>query len=249
MGKHTRYADSKNPTIQAILSEMYRFASPADAQKQLDMLRGEFICASRQPVDTENPSLLLWIRGFGLSKDDGAHGVVGHFAQVSIHPIDSAFTLSASHVPVDYRQHPVRGQVDRGNPNWGHPILRAIRKDKRYGAIEDAQKELAALHQAFPKVSIPNPGKLYIMIYCPNRPPKQRLVKHILEIEATSDGQFHITCRENTHKPSAKPKTPAITKGRETAVSTEAQGRFTAKITAARLKKPAKSPRTDQKSD
>ena len=87
------------------------------------------------------------------------------------------------------------------------------------------------------------------MIYCPNRPPKQRLVKHILEIEATSDGRYHITCRENTHKPSAKPKTPALAQAQENPSASEPKGRFTAKITAARLKKPAKSPRTDQKND
>ena len=155
MGKNKRYADSKNPTIQAILSEMYRFASLADAQKQLDMLRSEFICASRQPVDSANPSLLLWIRGFALSGDDASRGVVGHFAQVSIRPAEGAFTLTASHVAVDYREHPVRTQVSRDNPNWGHPILRGIRKDKHYGAIEDAQKSWHCCTRPFPRYRSP----------------------------------------------------------------------------------------------
>lgn len=244
MSESKRYANISNPTIQAVISGMYRFATAQEAIEQLQTLRRHFIIAKKQINNPEHPSLILWIKGFGLEAGDEKHGVIGHFAIVTFQKNDGRYTLFANKMSVDYREHPQRTQVSRNNPNWGHPILRAVRKGKTYATIEAAQAELTALHETFPKVSIPNPAKLFIMIYCSDRPAKERMVKHVLEIQTNPQGQYVISCRENTSKPKQKPKTPQADAA--PAQANAPQGSFTAKIALARTKK-GKTPLLGQK--
>jgi hypothetical protein len=248
MSESKRYATANNPTIQAVLSGMYRFASPQEAADQLQTLQRHFIVAKKQINNPEHPSLILWIKVFGLEAGDEKYGVLGHFAVVTYQKNDGRYALVANKMAVDYREHPQRAQVSRNNPNWGHPILRAVRKGKTYASIEAAQAELTTLHETFPKVSIPNPAKLFIMIYCSDRPAKERMVKHVLEIETNPQGQYVISCRENAHKPKAKTKGAATTApaSEETAAP---QGSFTAKIALARTKKGKKPLFGAKKSD
>jgi len=227
--KKMRYATIDNPTIQAVVHALYRFESRAEALAQLEALERHFI-VSRKQLAGGQPSLHLWIKGYGLAEGDGARGVIGHFAVIGCKQQEGRWTLYATKLETPAETHPQRAQVKRDNPNWGHPVLRAVRKNKAYPSPEAAQSELDVLHRAFPRVSIPNPGKLYIMIYCASRPAKQRMVKHVLEIKALPDGGYTIDCKENTHRP-ALPKP-----SREAAP----QGYFTAKVALRRSRRPKK---------
>lgn len=234
MPKQKRYATIDNPTISAVVHELYRFKTAQEALDLLGTLKVHFIIAKTQIENPKHPSVILWIKGFGVEEADKAKGVIGNYAVIAVKEIKGKFALAATKMQGDVKDHPQRAQVKRDNPNWGHPVLRAVRKKKTYPTFEAAQAELSLLHEHFPKVSIPNPGKLYIMIYCADRPAKQRMVKHTLEIETTPEGQYFIDINENTYTP--KPKVPAaLAPAGETP-----QGAFTARIALKRNKKARK---------
>jgi hypothetical protein len=213
---------------------MYRFGSESEARQQLEILKRHFIPSRQQIINDDSPSLHLWIKGYEVTEEDNAQGIIGHFAVISYRQVEGSYTLHAIRIPTDAKLHPQRGQVARDNPNWGHPVMRAIRKGKTYPSVESAQEELGLLHRQFPKVSIPNPGKLYIMIYCSSRPAKQRMVKHVLEIKPLEDGNYLIYCKEN--KPKNKVKPP-----KRTDAATPAAGYFTAKVKLSRRRRQKSS--------
>jgi hypothetical protein len=230
-----RYASIRNPTISAITHALYRFASAKEAAERIGMLRNHFIIAKQQIDNPAHPSVILWIKGYGLMPEDAAKGIVGHFAVVSYKENGGKFTLYATKMEADVREHPQRGQVKRDNPNWGHPVLRSARKGRTYPTLEEAEAELALLHEHYPKVSIPNPGKLFIMIYCSDRPAKERMVKHVLEIKANEEGAYYIEVQENAAKNLRKRGKP-----QPKAESLSPQGYFTAKVALKRKNRPKK---------
>jgi hypothetical protein len=203
-----RYATANNPSIAAVLNELFRFPEKQDAELQLAQLAQHFIHSRQQIRNEDHPSIHLWIKGYAVSDEDAKQGVIGHFAVVSYKQIEGRYTLYATKVPTEAKLHPQRAQIGRDNPNWGHPVLRAVRKKKNYATLEEAEAELALLHAQFPRVSIPNPNKLYIMIYCANRPAKERMVKQVLEIKVAQEGGYYIECKENIRTSSSKTAKP-----------------------------------------
>jgi len=237
-----RYASINHPTIAAVVHEMYRFTNEEDARACLEMLRQHFIPSKQQIPNASHPSLHLWIKGYAVSEDDKAQGGIGHFAVITYREMTGKWQLYATKLDTPIKLHPQRAQVKRDNPNWGHPVMRAIRKGKVYPTMEAAQAELNLLHEQFPRVSIPNPGKLYIMIYCADRLAKERMVKHVLKIELNQDAKYLIECKENIPKikrsEGKSPKTPPpIAPGPEPVAP---QGMFTAKVALRRARKGKK---------
>lgn len=230
-----RYANINNPTISAIVHALYRFGSAGEAADILRVLKENFIVAKKQIENPAHPSVILWIKGYEVTPQDKEKGVIGHFAVVTCKEAGGKFTLTATKMEADAREHPQRAQVRRGNPNWGHPVLRSARKGKSYATLEEAQAELALLHEQYPKVSIPNPDRLYIMIYCADRPPRERMVKHTLQIVARPDGRYAIDIKENPKKQLVA--TPAIAPAAE-----PPKGYFTAKLAIRRKPRAKKTP-------
>jgi hypothetical protein len=242
-----RYATVNHPTVNAIVHKLYRLPSEAAARERLELIRSHFVISARQLHNDAHPSVHLWIKGFDVTPEQKAKGVIGNFAVISYQkseePSGVKWILSATKLETPADVHPQRAQVKRDNPNWGHPVLRSIRKGKHYKTLEEAQSELNLLHEHFPKVSIPNLGKLFIMIYCSNKPPKERMVKHVLKIQLQPDATYIIECKENI-KPKVKkapvkapPKTPGMLKE----VAAEPAGYFTAKVALGRHVKGKKA--------
>lgn len=224
-----RYAYLKHPVISAIVHEMYRFNSVQEAAEQLAQVAKQFVIPKKQPAQTE-PSLTLWIRGYGLTGGDAKQGVVGHFASIGIKEIDGRFALFAAKLDVPARQHPQRAQVRRASPNWGHPVLRAVRKEKTFASRDEALAALAQLHQDFPTVSTPTPDAVHILIYCADRPANMRMVKFKLSVKFNEDaGNFTLVCKERARKPRL-----VLPHQKVAAVS---RGKFTAKVAQLRRKK------------
>lgn len=245
-----KYATIKNPTIEAILGEHFRFANKEQAQGRLEALREVFI-TSKLPADVDtNPlELKLWIRGYGLSAESREQGYIGNYARIEVKPLDKGkWTLTPVLLNIDKRFHPQRRQTPKRHPNWGHPIMRDIQKGRVHKTIESAQSELMRLHEAFPEVSIPLTNKMYIMIYQKveqeGQPP---IRKWVLEIKPTPDGLgFFITHEPNTYqagsprrqeseadsqKPAAAPRAAPEKK--------EAVGKFTSQVLLKKSRKKA----------
>ncbi len=247
-----KYATIKNPTIEAIIGEHFRFSSPEQAQARLDALREVFI-VSKLPDDVDpNPlELKLWIRGYGLSAESREQGYIGNYARFEVKRADKGkWTIAPVLLNVDKRYHPQRRQTPKRHPNWGHPIMRDIQKGRVHKTIESAQNELRRLHEAFPEVSIPLTNKMYIMVYQKveeeGQPP---IRKWVLELKATDKGDgFIITYAPNTYQADTKKKIEATQQATADAAakpaapkSGEAIGHFTSQVLLKKSRKKAPS--------
>lgn len=203
------YATHKHPLIEAIIHELYRFHSQAQAFERMQSLRLIFTVAKQQINNPNAPSLILWIKGYGISPEDKKNGVMGNFAVISIKHLDGGiFTLTMFKMEVDLKFHPMRRVVKAAHPNWGHPILRRIQKEELLEDVEDARKLLQALNKAYPQSSILCTNKLYIIIFSrENADTKTPTHKYVLEIKAQAEGGFRIHFEKNNYKaPKKLPK-------------------------------------------
>ncbi len=247
MAPKKKYASIKNPTIEAILGETFRFANPDQAQTRLEALRETFI-TSRLPedIDPDPKELKLWIRGYGLSSNMREKGYIGNYARFEVKRAEKGkWTLSPVLLSIDKKYHPQRRQPPRRHPNWGHPIMRDIKKDRVHTEVETAQNELARLHELFPEVSIPLTNKMYIMIYQKTDDGEPPIKKWVLEIKATEDGSgFFIDSYPNTYQADARERASQASVKEKEPVKKEAVGKFTS---AALLKKSRKTAPVIQK--
>lgn len=241
MAPKKKYASIKNPTIEAILAENFRFASPDQAKARLEALRDTFI-TSRLPedVDPDPKELKLWIRGYGLSGPMREKGYIGNYARFELKRAEKGkWTITPILLSIDKKYHPQRRQPPRRHPNWGHPIMRDIKKTRVHQQVETAQNELVRLHELFPEVSIPLTNKMYIMVYQKTDDGQPPIKKWVLEIKATEDGSgFYIDNYPNTYQADAREKAAAANVETEVAPQKEAVGKFTS---AALLKKSRKT--------
>lgn len=241
-----KYASVKNPTIEAVISENFRFTNPKQAQARLDALRETFI-VSRLPEDIDpNPKeLKMWIRGYGLSSSMREKGYIGNYARLEVRRAEQGkWTIGPVLLSIDKKYHPQRRQPPRRHPNWGHPIMRDIKKERVHYQVETAQEELRRLHEMFPEVSIPLTNKMYIMVYQKTEDGEPPIKKWVLEIKATEDGSgFYIDHYENTYKADARKKiATAEAKEKETAGAAESSGpmgKFTSQVMLKKSRKNA----------
>lgn len=238
-----KYATIKNPTIEAIIGENFRFASAEQAQARLEALRETFITSKLPPDVDSNPlELKLWIRGYGLSSESREQGYIGNYARFEVKRVDKGkWTIAPVLLNIDKRYHPQRRQTPKRHPNWGHPIMRDIQKKRVHKTIETAQNELRRLHEAFPEVSIPLTNKMYIMVYQKvEKEGDAPIRKWVLEIKPTADGTgFYIDFFPNTYQGDARKKAAEASQaaaGEATGIApppapaNEAIGKFTSQV-------------------
>ncbi len=241
------YASVKSPTIEAVTSGFFRFANEAQALARLEAIRDTFII-SRLPEGEEAPppdALRLWIRGFNVTPEEKEQGYTGNYALIRVRNTnDTKYTLVANKLPTDKKYHPQRKRTKSRHPNWGHPILRAIKKKKIYSSLEETQAEILRLHEEYPEVSIPCTGKMYIMIYQKTKKGDSPIKKWVLEVKAADEGGFYFNYSLNTYS-APKDKRAAnkkqAVKDDTAAVQNQPDGYFTSmvQLKRARRKKPS----------
>lgn len=129
------------PVFGAIVEELFRFANKQQAHKQITALKQHFILAKDQEENQNPPSVKLWIKGFALTEDEIAKGYTGNFAMIRYRPTEEGnkFTLYAEKIPAPVSQHPQRKRKKQPHPDWGHYILRRIKKGETFQDIEEAR--------------------------------------------------------------------------------------------------------------
>lgn len=185
--KRKRLATVTHPSVTAALDGLYRYESEGKAKEQLATLKKFFTISREQPE--EQGALRLWIKGYGLSKEERKEGFRGHFAIVRIAQEGKKWTLKGEKDPQPLAKHPERVRPKRSHPDWGHPLLREIEKQKEYETAEEAATILMALHEAFPQASIPGHGKLYLMVYERGRNPEVPVQKYVFKAVPRVEGQ------------------------------------------------------------
>ena len=232
--KSPKYATAKHPTIEALVHGLYRYKDRAQALARFQSIAEHFVLSKEQPETTaENPACIFWIKGFGVTDDEVEKGFTGHFAQMEISTLSNGqFSLTAMKIDRPLTSHPQRKRPTSKHPNWGHPIMRAIKKGKIYTTIEAAQAELDQLHLEYPEVSIPGPAKLYIIIYEKREGIARPTHKIAIEIKTDDTGKFLLVARDNekASKPASKRPPSAAVVEDSTGISDAKPGVFAAKV-------------------
>lgn len=232
------YANAKNVVLSAIIDNLYSFKSKEDALEVMDSVREKFVLSKASP-ENERESLIIWIKDFEVSAEE--KNFTGNFASIFVEQKkDKKWTLKAQKVPTELKHHPQRKYEKAQHPNWGHPLLRQIKKKRVYEVVEPLQNMLQTLQEDFPKTSVPAAGKLYIMIYekAQDKPKGGAVNRYVLEIKAGEDGVgFYIDSYPNE---APVKKAGAKKEGREEEKT--AQGKFTTMVELGRAKKRPKKP-------
>lgn len=241
-GSKKRIATAKHPTIEAVLNGMFRFEKAEQAIQRMSAIREFFVISKEQP--DHEPAIRMWIKGFSLTEDEQKEGYIGNFAIIRPRKVgDGKYTLYAEKDTIPLKLHPQKLRPKRKHPDWGHPILRSIRKKTMFPSVEEAQALLLKMHEEYPEISIPVTGKLYIIIYTrTHKPPVQ---KFVLEIMVGDKGGFYIDCRENTYESTQKAIAAAEkgeTKPADPAFEGAAPGYFASMVELKRSKKKRASP-------
>lgn len=241
--KKRRIAAADLPVMEATIKQLFRFSTLEQAHNRLAQISAEFEIAGTQESE-EGTELKLWIKGFSITDEELKNGALGNYALIRPRKVaEGHFILLAEKLEVEITKHPQRARPQQKHPNWGHPVLRSVKKKKTYDTIEAAQAEIELLHREYPEASIPGIGKLFLMIYEKpgggvKGPPIQ---KYVLEIKSDAQGKFYLASRSNTYKKKAAPKGVAAnytTPNAKRPLGEDAvQGRFTSMIQVKRARK------------
>lgn len=201
-----KYATIKHPSVEALVHGRYRYKDKKQALARFKTITDYFVLSKEQPQSTkDNPVSVFWIKGFAVEEKETNAGFIGHFARMEIKTLESGlFTLTASKVERALTAHPQKIRPTSKHPNWGHPVMRAVKRGKHYATIEAAQSELDMLHLEFPEVSIPGQGKIYIIIYEKREGIKQPTHKIAVEITVRPEGGFILVAHDNEKKAASK---------------------------------------------
>ncbi|MEU2390426.1 hypothetical protein [Streptomyces sp. NPDC007369] len=214
------YATVDNPSIQAIVQGTYLYSTRTQAADHLRAITTTFTqCTKLQALEEDPDVRTFWITGFALTPEDEARGARGNYARVWTERLDTGWTLRAERIVTDIGpavppRPPHDPKAPRYAPDWGHPVLRRVRRNDHtpprqpYPSWGAAQRDLDILRSEFPTVAIPIRGRLFIMIWEKWRRAQGRspVVKHVLTIEAC-EGGYVISTRDK--EPTAAASSPA----------------------------------------
>jgi len=230
-----RFASLDQPVIEAATQGLFRCSTLEQASEWLERITQQFIISKQQPEerDESTPSIVLWIKNYERTPDEESQGFLGNYALMQCTPTDDGkYTIMAEKLETELKYHPQRKRQIHRHPNWGHPILRKIKKGRVYPSAEDVQADLQKLHEEYPDTTIPCTQKLYLMIYGKAEPGKSPVRKYVFNTKVHEDGGYCVEYEENMYT------TPAPTAADKADVSADVpSGYFTSMVELRRTKK------------
>ena len=226
-------ANVKSPIIDAVIHQRYTFSKKDDALKKIEYISGRFVQSTLAESVAEGCTV-LWIRDYQLSESEVSSGCIGNYAVLYPDKTpDGKYTVAARKLEIEPAKHPQRKRTKSKHPDWGYWVLRRIKKNWRYGSIDEAYNDLMQLAEDFPEVSIPGQNKLYTIVYRKTEDESLPLFRIVLEVEALPEGGFTISCKENTFKRDKQQER----KEEDEKAEPEQMGRFTSMVTVKRNKR------------
>ncbi len=229
-----RYANAANKHIAAAIDRLYKFESEAEAAQKLETIKKIFTTSNQTIDDTPKPCTVLWIKDYEVMPEEEKQGFMGNYAFVTIEEMaNGIFTLSTTKLETELKYHPRQKRYnDEAMPNWGHPILRSVKKQKIYSTLEAVSAEFDQLHSEYPQTTVPSRQKLYVMIYSRADDPKKPVKRYVFEIKNAQGGGFTIDYAENEYDAKSDKKALKPTQSEE-----PPQGHFTSLLDLRRKKK------------
>ena len=237
-----RYANALAMHFAAAINGLYRFEREKSAHAKLEAITLGCVLTKDQPEE----GVALWIRDFALTQAQEEAGYLGNFAVIRVVRMadeDGYYTLDVTAVDKELRYHPLRKRIAQRSPNWGHPLLRAVKAAKQYGTLEEVEALLQQLHLEYPETTVPAANKLYLMIFSREETPEKPLQKYVLEIENLQGGGFTIVARKNEYK--AKPKVKRVGDVSTPGISATPTGHFASMVALKRKRKPVHKPKSE----
>jgi hypothetical protein len=235
-------AGLSDPTFEAIVGGLFRFASESQAVSLLQRLSKNFqIHDEQEPITAgECPTLTMWIHDFSVTEEEREKGFTGHFARLIVQKLEGGkFTIVAEKLKLPLAKHPMKRLPKRRNPNYGHHLVRGATRGKVYETIEELRSQLLQMHEESPETTIPGQDKIYFMLYSRKTTPPLKKVKLKIAAVATGGYKLELTDYVKSHGSSD----PAVQKP-----ESETVGKFSSMVklqrkkrTAIRKKKPATS--------
>ncbi|MDX1974399.1 MAG: hypothetical protein SFT92_01860 [Rickettsiales bacterium] len=240
-----KYATANHPSIHAVVKSLYRFANKQQALERMESLKDHFVTSKHMAQGQPDETLIIWIRGFELKPTEADAGYKGHYALIAPREIENErYTLTATKLESELNYHPQKARPKRRHPDWGHPILRDIKKKRIYFTMEEAMNELQRLHEEYPEVTIPGEHQLLAILFERKKGSKSPVTKYKFNIRALPDGGFMIDPKENkrplVRKTTQRPPAPTA-EGAEPGAQSQS-GYFTAMVALKKRKKPTNKP-------
>lgn len=207
-----RYANVANPHINALVSGRYRFEHEGQAADKLAFFKESFTTARQEddPSQPDKPCLVMWIKDYALTKEDEKSGFVGHYVFITPKRMPTGiYTLETVKLDTELKYHPRRKRKKERLPNWGHPILRSVKKQKHYATLEEIQLEFDQLHMEYPETTIPGDNKLLLMIFDRQADPKNPAQKYVLKIIPHKEGGYTFEWKLNDYEGRMGPRADA----------------------------------------
>lgn len=233
--KQKKIATVRNPTIEAVVKQLLRLPDEAAALRKMEALKAHFVVSKMQIPNPNMKSLTMWIKGFEVTDAELVEGYHGHFAAIAPKRLpDGKYALAATKMHIDIKLHPTKKYqpVKQRHPNWGHPLLRRIKKEEIFETLEDAASVLVKLHEEYPDASIPGELKLYLMVFAKAPKGEMPIKKWVFEIERMEQGA-KITYQENQRQVAGIRRKPVPMVSKDNPII----GQFTAKAALKRKRK------------
>lgn len=190
--KERVYATVKNAVINAVVKQLFSFENEQQAISRLGKIKQQFVVSKQAKTSPDSSKVILWIEGYHINKADKELGYKGNFAILSIAKIEDRFTITATKIESDVCTHPKRKKEKQNHPDWGHYILRNIKKKCLYFSLDEAKQDLATLHAEYPEISIPAEYHLWLMVYGTVAGEKSPVNKYRFIVRPLPDGTFVI---------------------------------------------------------
>ncbi len=186
------------PILNSESNFVYQYDKKSFAIQRLQDIRRKYII-SKENEELEEDNLLLWIKGYEITEKEELEGYLGNFCIVSLVESKEGFSFKAEKIKKPLSNHPQKKRKNNLHPNWGHPILRKIRKQHFFYGESEARLQLNKLLNEYPKSAIPAGNRLYIFVW--NREylegGSKPFKKFIFEVVEKENGKYIIDYWEN----------------------------------------------------
>src|SRR5579871_5730716 len=105
-GPQKRLATLRHPSIEAVADGLFRFAGEQQAIERMEAIRSRFIAAREQEEEVWPPTLIFWIRGYAITKEEEEKGYQGNFARMRCEMRGDKYTLVLDKLDIPLAKHP-----------------------------------------------------------------------------------------------------------------------------------------------